>query len=226
MTTLIDTTVNTVRRTRRAYLGALGFSYEFALKRAAYRSEQMKSLFGDLVVRGEAIEADALELMGRAKGEAEDAVDDARAALKAVKPSSTKRVTTLKTADAPVTAEEVAADSEGVALADMSERVQGFVERVQAYDSMANPEIVAKIVTHLGVALNSRDTRYVACSDEAERETVAKSWLVKKLGITGDAAALDAKVKAVCEIMKADRLKDRVTFYYLVAKNEGALGAI
>jgi len=39
-----------------------------------------------------------------------------------------------------------------------------------------------------------------------------------------DAAAAMEKVKAVCETMKPTRMKNRVTFYYLLAKNEGKLG--
>ena len=39
-----------------------------------------------------------------------------------------------------------------------------------------------------------------------------------------DKDAAMEKVKAVCEEMKPHRMKNRVTFYYLLAKNEGKLG--
>ena len=52
------------------------------------------------------------------------------------------------------------------------------------------------------------------------------SWLVKKLGLTGETAELDAKVMTVCETMQKDRMKSRVTFYYLLAKNEAKLAAL
>ena len=47
---------------------------------------------------------------------------------------------------------------------------------------------------------------------------------LKKIGRTAgmDDKALDASIKAVCEKMKADHNKQRVTFYYLLAKNYGA----
>jgi len=47
---------------------------------------------------------------------------------------------------------------------------------------------VKKIVDHCGIALQSRDGLFVACSDETERNTVRDSWLIKKLGLTGEAA--------------------------------------
>ena len=45
----------------------------------------------------------------------------------------------------------------------------------------------------------------------------------KKLGIDDKDAAME-KIKAVCAEMKPHRMKNRVTFYYLLAKNEGKLG--
>ena len=94
------------------------------------------------------------------------------------------------------------------------------------YDADLNPLYIKKIVDHLGIALSSRDGKLVACSDPAERETVAKSWLAKKLGVEGDMDVLDAKVGDICHVMKADRMKPRVTFYYLLAKAEGKLEAL
>ena len=214
-TTLIDRPVRAIRQTRRAYFGALGLGYDFAVARADKRMGQARELFTDLVARGETIETEARTLMTRAKREAREAFrlqsDDAL---------------TIVSDEAPAKAAAVAAEPKGVALDDMSDALQKQVRAVQKYDSQANPAVVAKIVTHLGVALQSRDGRYVACSDEAERKTVATRWLSKTLGVSGTAEQLDAKVGAVCTLMKADRMKDRVTFYYLLAKNEGALGKI
>lgn len=99
-------------------------------------------------------------------------------------------------------------------------------EAVKAYDADADAAIVRKIVNHLGIALQSRDGQYVACSDESERDTVRDSWLVKKLGVEGETEALNDKVFAICKAMQADRMKSRVTFYYLLAKQEGKLAAL
>jgi hypothetical protein len=48
---------------------------------------------------------------------------------------------------------------------------------------------------------------------------------MKKLGAT-DAGAADAVIGKVCATMKDDRQKNRVTFYYLVAKELGKLDSL
>lgn len=73
------------------------------------------------------------------------------------------------------------------------------------------------------LVLSKADTRYVACTDPAERERVRESFLKKKLGLSGD--SLDAAVEEVCAAMKADRTKSRLTFYYLLAERFGKLDA-
>ena len=91
------------------------------------------------------------------------------------------------------------------------------------YDKDADAAIVTKIEKYLGASLKNRDAKYVACSDETELETIVKGFMKKKMGIEDKDAAME-KVKAVCETMKPTRMKNRVTFYYLLAKNEGKLG--
>ena len=73
------------------------------------------------------------------------------------------------------------------------------------------------------LVLSKPDTRFVACSDKAELETVRKNFLEKKLGLSGE--GLDASIKTVCEAMKASRSKSRLTFYYLLAEHHGKLAA-
>lgn len=98
-----------------------------------------------------------------------------------------------------------------------------YLSDVQRYDAGADPDVVQKIVKHLGIALRSRDASMVSCSDKAETGRVCEKWCMKKLGET-DVAAGDAVVAKVCETMKGNRQKSRVTFYYLVAKEMGKLG--
>lgn len=97
-----------------------------------------------------------------------------------------------------------------------------YAADVKKYDAGASDEIIGKIVKHLGIALRSRDASMVSCSDQSELGRVKEKWCGKKLGVTG--AAADDAVAAVCEAMKGDRSKARVTFYYLVAKQLGKLG--
>lgn len=97
-----------------------------------------------------------------------------------------------------------------------------YAADVKRYDSGADDAIIDKIVKHLGIALRSRDASLVSCSDQSELDRVIEKWCGKKLGMAGDAAA--EVVGKVCEEMKGDRQKQRVTFYYLVAKHTGKLG--
>lgn len=94
---------------------------------------------------------------------------------------------------------------------------------VKRYDPLASEDVVRKIVNHCGIALRSEDAKYVACSDESERATVRDSWLKRKLSLAGPDADLDKKVLAVCDLMQRDQKKNRVTFYYLLAKKEQQL---
>lgn len=98
-----------------------------------------------------------------------------------------------------------------------------YLSGVQRFDAGADADIVQKNVKHLGIALRSKDASLVSCSDKTELDRVREKWCMKKLGET-DGAAADAVIKTVCETMKAERQKHRVTFYYLVAREMGKLG--
>ena len=98
-----------------------------------------------------------------------------------------------------------------------------YLRVTREYDADVDPAIVTKIEKHLGPSLSNRDSKYVACSDATELETIAKGFMSKKMGIEDKAVAME-KIKAVCVTMKPTRMKNRVTFYYLLAKAEGKLG--
>ena len=98
-----------------------------------------------------------------------------------------------------------------------------YLADVQRYDAGASEDAVGKIVKHLGIALRSKDASLVSCSDQSELDRVREKWCGKKLGVADDAAANEV-IGKVCETMKGDRNKQRVTFYYLVAKHFGKLG--
>lgn len=98
-----------------------------------------------------------------------------------------------------------------------------YLAKTRDFDADADEDVVAKIKKHLGASLSNKDSRYVACGDETELNTIVKGFMKKKMGIDDKDVAME-KVKAVCETMKPARMKNRVTFYYLLAKNEGKLG--
>jgi len=140
-------------------------------------------------------------------------------------PVAKATVTTQKVKSPSVSKPTIASAMSATAI-QKDDRYEAYVVGVRAYDKFANPVIVKKIVDHCGIALRSQDGRFVACSDETERNTVRDSWLTKHLGVNGEIAELDAKVMAVCETMANDHMKNRVTFYYLLAQQESKLAAI
>ncbi|MEO9338090.1 DUF2853 family protein [Mesorhizobium sp. SB112] len=99
-----------------------------------------------------------------------------------------------------------------------------YLADVKKYDAGANPDVVNKIVKHLGIALRNRDSSLVSATDKKELDRVRDNWGVKKLGV--DAAKAEVAVAATAKDLAADRTKSRVTFYYLVAKHLGKLETI
>ena len=63
----------------------------------------------------------------------------------------------------------------------------------------------------------------MSCTDRSERDHVRDNFLKVKLGLRHSDTELDQAVAAICERMKADREKSRVTFYYLLADKYGKL---
>ena len=96
-----------------------------------------------------------------------------------------------------------------------------YYANVQKFDPTARKPVVQGIVKYCGASLKSRDASLIACSDEAELKRVADGFVTKKLERTSDQMGL---VKEVCEEMKGERFKSRVTFYYLAAKKARKLG--
>jgi hypothetical protein len=94
---------------------------------------------------------------------------------------------------------------------------------VKQYAAAFNEAAVAGIVRHCGIALQSKDASLVSCSDPSELERVREKFLKKKLARTEDDATLDKACQAICQKMKDERNKSRVTFYYLLAEHFGQL---
>ncbi|MEW5963429.1 MAG: DUF2853 family protein [Pseudomonadota bacterium] len=101
-----------------------------------------------------------------------------------------------------------------------------YTTDLKRYVPAPNEKAVAGIVKHLGIALKSADASLVSCSSKDELARVRDSWLKKKLKLAADDATLDKALKAVCEKMKADKKKQRVTFYYLLAEQFGKLDSL
>jgi hypothetical protein len=95
---------------------------------------------------------------------------------------------------------------------------------ISKYTSNINDQAIEKIVKFCGISLQSRDSSLVSCTDSAEIDRVRKGFATKVLGL-GEAEA-DKAIGAVCEKMKADKTKHRVTFYYLLAETSGKIDAL
>ena len=95
---------------------------------------------------------------------------------------------------------------------------QDWATDVKKYDPGANDAAIKGIVRHCGIALQKADSSLVSFSDPKELARVRDGFLKKKLALSQDDAALDASIAEVGQAMKADRTKNRVTVYYLLAK--------
>lgn len=247
--TPVKNTILAVRRTRRAYLGLHVAAFEQAQIGFSKARELTDGLFEDLVAKGEVLEAKAGVALKGTQVKVIEGYSDTAETVRDLMPSSSGRVEeleaevaeltkTLKTLSKPAAKKKTAkkgGDKKTVARTvpaktvsknPLADKYVSYVEDVRGYDKDVDAAIIKKIVDHCGIALQSRDGLFVACSDEAERQTVRDSWLIKKLGLKGETADLDAKVMTVCETMQKDRMKSRVTFYYLLAKNEGKLAVL
>lgn len=96
---------------------------------------------------------------------------------------------------------------------------EDWLSDVQKYAPDADPEHVAGIVRYCGIALRNRDSSLVSFSSPEESARVRDNFLKKKLALDHDDSTLDAAIASVGERMKADRTKNRVTVYYLLAEH-------
>ncbi len=94
---------------------------------------------------------------------------------------------------------------------------------VKKYVPKADDLAIKGIIKHCGIALHSKDGSFVSCTDKAERDRVRDSFLKKKLALADSDGDLDKAVMDTCQVMKADRDKSRVAFYYLLAERYGKL---
>jgi len=88
---------------------------------------------------------------------------------------------------------------------------------VKKYVPDADDAVIGKIVTYCGIALRNRDSSLVSFGDEEEVARVRNNFLKKKLGLTQSDDELNAAIASVGAKMKADRTRNRVTVYYLLA---------
>jgi hypothetical protein len=99
-------------------------------------------------------------------------------------------------------------------MADMQEHKT----TVAKYSSNINTDALDKMAKTYALVLSNKDSQFVSCGDESEKDTVRENFLKKKLGLSNSDSDLDAAIDAVCQTMKEDRFKSRLAFYYLLAE--------
>ena len=99
-----------------------------------------------------------------------------------------------------------------------------YAPNVQKYFPSSNAAAIDSIVKYCGIALRNADSSLVSCSDPKELATVRDGYAAKKLGLSADTA--DAAIAKVCEQMKTEHQKSRVTFYYLLAEATGTMSKL
>ena len=87
---------------------------------------------------------------------------------------------------------------------------------VKKHAPKADEAAVTGIVKYLGIALRNRDSSLVSFSDPDEVGRVKKNFCMKKLALT-DEKAIDAALAKINDVLKADKTKNRVTVYYMLA---------
>jgi len=80
--------------------------------------------------------------------------------------------------------------------------------------------MLTAVTKGLGPSIYNKDAASVACSQSSEMDTVRKNFLMKKHGLT-DEAACDKAIAEVCEQYKGSRNKMRAVFYYVLVKKLG-----
>jgi hypothetical protein len=101
--------------------------------------------------------------------------------------------------------------------------VAKYLADVKKWAKNVDEAAVGGIVKHLGIALRSKDASLVSGTDPEEIKRVVNGFMKKKLALTDADDKLTAAVMSVVDKMKADRTKERVTVYYLLAEHYGKL---
>jgi hypothetical protein len=101
--------------------------------------------------------------------------------------------------------------------------IQGHKDAVAKYVSNIDSAVLDKMAKNYALVLSNKDSQFVSCGDQSEKDTVRENFLKKKLGLTDSDEVLNASIESVCVTMKEDRFKSRLAFYYLLAAHYGKL---
>ena len=107
-------------------------------------------------------------------------------------------------------------------MSKFDEAFAGYEKDLKEMGHKYDADLLRKVAKGLGPSIYLKDASLVSCTDETETERVKTNYVVKKLGLAGDAKA-DKAIKEVCDMYKSKQRK-RAVFYYLVCEKLGAKG--
>lgn len=82
-------------------------------------------------------------------------------------------------------------------------------------------DLLTRVTIGLGPAIYNDDAKFVAGSDDAEKETIRKNFLLGKLGLA-DGPELGAAIDSVLDTYgRSERRKHRAVVYYLLTRHFG-----
>jgi hypothetical protein len=102
--------------------------------------------------------------------------------------------------------------------------IQELKDSLAKHTSKINDAALQGMAKTYALVMSNKDSRFVSCGDENEKNTVRENFLKKKLGLKNAEGDLNASIDAVCASMKDDRFKNRIVFYYLLAEKYNLLG--
>lgn len=100
----------------------------------------------------------------------------------------------------------------------MEEFIAKYTSELEELGETVDAGLVEELVRRMSGVIWDRDKANVAASDPEELKTVC-AWAEDKLDVTSDEAM--PVIDEICEMMKGDRTKSRVVFYYLICKKLG-----
>jgi hypothetical protein len=115
------------------------------------------------------------------------------------------------------------ATSEGVMnMGRRDELIARFAEDLRSKCGIEpDMDLLTKVTIGCGPSIYDADAATVASSQPGELETVKKSYLIKKLGLS-DSPALDEAINAVIEAYgRSERNKYRPVVYYMLCRHFG-----
>lgn len=98
------------------------------------------------------------------------------------------------------------------------DQMEVYLAEVKKHGFKLKKDYLAAVAKSCGPSIYKANSAKVACSKKEERDTVKKSFLIKKLGLK-DGPKLDAAIIETCKEMgSSNRNKYRPIFYALLAK--------